>query len=116
VPRLPEKLAPAGPRGRAGVTADHHDAQRRGPAPSRPEPRPGEPPAPQPECPPRPAGSRRGHREEIATCPATTYITELVDYATKALNSGEYGKAAELIEHTIDSILVIKPEELIKCA
>jgi len=54
-------------------------------------------------------------REEIATCPATAYITEL-DYAMKALNRGEYGKAAELIEHTIDSILAIKPEELIKCA
>jgi hypothetical protein len=54
-------------------------------------------------------------REEIATCPATAYITELIDYAMKALNRGEYGKAAELIEHTIDSILAIKPEELIKC-
>ena len=54
-------------------------------------------------------------REKIATCPATAYITELVDYAMKALNRGEYGKAAELIEHIIDSILAIKPEELIKC-
>jgi len=55
-------------------------------------------------------------REKIATCPATAYMAELIDYAVKALNRGEYRKAAELIEHVMDSISAIKPEELIKCA
>ena len=54
-------------------------------------------------------------REEIATCPATAYMAELIDYAVKALNMGECRKAAELIEHIMDSISAVKPEELIKC-
>ena len=54
-------------------------------------------------------------REKIATCPATAYMTELIDYAVKALNKGEYRKTAELIEHIMDSISAIKPEELINC-
>jgi hypothetical protein len=54
-------------------------------------------------------------REKIATCPATAYMAELIDYAVKALNRGEYRKAAELIEHIVDSISAVKPEELIKC-
>ena len=42
-------------------------------------------------------------------------MAELIDYAVKALNRGEYRKAAELIEHVMDSISAVKPEELIKC-
>jgi hypothetical protein len=46
---------------------------------------------------------------------SASYMTELIDYAINALNRGEYGKAVELIEHIIDSLLAIRPEELAKC-
>ncbi len=54
-------------------------------------------------------------REKIATCPTVGYMAELIDYAVKALDKGEYRKAVELIEHVIDSIHATRPEELIKC-
>jgi hypothetical protein len=55
-------------------------------------------------------------RKKIAVCPATAYMAELIDYSLKMLDRGEYGKAVELIEHIIDSLFAIRPEELVKCA